>query len=158
MAKYNRIFAALDGGSTQEAVVRRAMSIAHDNNAEVVLGHVIDSVPYEANGIDFAALIDDGHDRIEEELKKYLTRARNDECIPSVDLQVRAGRVAETLMESLIEPLNPDLVICGVRGLSNIKYAFVGSVSTHLIRNAPCDVLVVRPETLEEHPQDEWHD
>lgn len=158
MAKYNKIFAALDGGSTQEAVVRRALSIAHDNNAEVVLGHVIDSVPYEANGIDFAALIDDGHDRIEEELKKYLTRARNDECIPSVDLQVRAGRVSETLMESLIDPINPDLIICGVRGLSNIKYAFVGSVSTHLIRNAPCDVLVVRPETLEEHPQDEWHD
>ena len=158
MAKYNKIFAALDGGATQEAVVRRAMSIAHDNNAEVVLGHVIDSVPYEANGIDFAALIDDGHDRIEEELKKYLTRARNDECIPSVDLQVRAGRVSETLMESLIEPINPDLVICGVRGLSNIKYAFVGSVSTHLIRNAPCDVLVGRPETLEEHPQHEWHD
>ena len=158
MAKYNKIFAALDGGSTQEAVVRRALSIAHDNNAEVVLGHVIDSVPYEANGIDFAALIDDGHDRIEEELKKYLTRARNDECIPSVDLQVRAGRVSETLMDSLIDPINPDLVICGVRGLSNIKYAFVGSVSTHLIRNAPCDVLVVRPETLEEHPQDEWHD
>ena len=158
MAKYNKIFAALDGAATQEAVVRRALSIAHDNNAEVVLGHVIDSVPYEANGIDFAALIDDGHDRIEEELKKYLTRARNDECIPSVDLQVRAGRVSETLMESLIEPINPDLVICGVRGLSNIKYAFVGSVSTHLIRNAPCDVLVVRPETLEEHPQDEWHD
>lgn len=158
MAKYNKIFAALDGAATQEAVVRRALSIAHDNNAEVVLGHVIDSVPYEANGIDFAALIDDGHDRIEEELKKYLTRARNDECIPSVDLQVRAGRVSETLMESLIDPINPDLVICGVRGLSNIKYAFVGSVSTHLIRNAPCDVLVVRPETLEEHPQDEWHD
>ena len=158
MARYNKIFAALDGAATQEAVVRRALSIAHDNNAEVVLGHVIDSVPYEANGIDFAALIDDGHDRIEEELKKYLTRARNDECIPSVDLQVRAGRVSECLMESLIEPFNPDLVICGVRGLSNFKYAFVGSVSTYLIRNAPCDVLVVRPETLEEHPQDEWHD
>ena len=150
MAKYNKIFAALDGAATQEAVVRRALSIAHDNNAEVVLGHVIDSVPYEANGIDFAALIDDGHDRIEEELKKYLTRARNDECIPSVDLQVRAGRVSECLMESLIEPLNPDLVICGVRGLSNIKYAFVGSTSTFLIRNMNCDVLVVRPEALED--------
>lgn len=158
MARYNKIFAALDGGATQEAVARRAFSIAHDNNAEVLLGHVIDSVPYEANGIDFAALIEDGHNRIEESLAKYFKRSRNDECIPSVDLQVRAGRVNETLMESLIEPFNPDLIICGVRGLSNIKYAFVGSVSTHLIRNARCDVLVVRPETLEEHPQDEWHD
>jgi nucleotide-binding universal stress UspA family protein len=32
--------------------------------------------------------------------------------------------------------------------LSNIKYAFVGSVSTHLIRSVKCDVLVVRPESL----------
>ncbi len=158
MARYNKIFAALDGAATQEAVARRALSIAHDNNAEVMFGHVIDSVPYEANGIDFAALIEDGRQRIEETLEKYFTRARNDECIPSIDVQVRAGRVAETLVEGLVEPYNPDLVICGVRGLSNIKYAFVGSVSTQLIRNVKCDVLVVRPETLEEHPQDEWHD
>ena len=154
MARYNKIFAALDGANTQEAVVRRAFSIAHDNNAEVLFGHVIDSVPYEANGIDFAALTEDGLQRIEESLAPYLARARADECIPSVDIQVRAGRIAETLLEGLIEPYNPDLVICGVRGLSNIKYAFVGSVSTQLIRNAKCDVLVVRPETLEEHPQD----
>ena len=154
MARYNRIFAALDGSSTQEAVARRAFSIAHDNNAEVLLGHVIDSVPYEANGIDFAALNEDGLQRIEEALAPYLTRARNDECIPSVEVTVRAGRVAETLIEALIEPFDPDLVICGVRGLSNIKYAFVGSVSTQLIRNSKCDVLVVRPEVLDEYPQD----
>ena len=158
MARYNRIFAALDGGSTQVAVARRAFSIAHDNNAEVVLGHVIDSVPYEANGIDFAALVDDGYERIEEAIGPYLHRAQHDECIPSVELRVRAGRVAETLVEALIQPFDPDLVICGVRGLSNIKYAFVGSVSTHLIRNSTCDVLVVRPETLEDYPQDELHD
>ena len=150
MARYNRIFAALDGGATQEAVVRRALSIAHDNNAEVLFGHVIDSVPYEANGIDFGALIDDGRERIVEAIEPYLTRAQGDECIPSVDVQVRAGRVAETLVEALAEPFDPDLVICGVRGLSNIKYAFVGSVSTHLIRSVKCDVLVVRPESLDD--------
>ena len=154
MARYNKIFAALDGGGTQEAVVRRALSIAHDNNAEVLFGHIIDSVPYEANGIDFAALTQDGKERIEAAMERYFTRARNDDCIPYMDLEVRAGRVSETLIESLIEPYNPDLVICGVRGLSNIKYAFVGSVSTSLIRNVNCDVLVVRPETLEDHPQE----
>lgn len=154
MARYNRIFAALDGAGTQEAVVRRALSIAHDNNAEVLFGHVIDSIPYEANGIDFASLTQDGKERLEAAMEPYFTRARNDECIPKISLEVRAGRVTETLTEALIEPYNPDLVICGVRGLSNIKYAFVGSVSTNLIRNMTCDVLVVRPETLEDYPQD----
>ena len=149
MARYNRIFASLDGASTQVAVARRALSIAHDNNAEVLLGHVIDSVPYEANGIDFRALCDDGLARIEEALEPLLTRARNDEEISSVDVQVRAGRITDTLAEALIAPFKPDLVICGARGLSNIKYAFVGSVSTYLIRNMECDVLVVKPESLE---------
>lgn len=144
MADYNRIFAALDGGSTQEMVARRACSLAHSNGAALMFGNVIDSVPYEANGIDFAALCDDGRERIEEALKPYLDRARNDERIPSVQLEVRAGRIADTLTESLIEPFHPDLVICGARGLSNIKYAFVGSVSTYLIRNLTCDVLVVK--------------
>ena len=35
---------------------------------------------------------------------------------------------------------------CGERGLSNIKYVFVGSVSTYLIRNLRCDVLVVKQD------------
>ena len=52
--------------------------------------------------------------------------------------------MAETLAEQLIEPFAPDLVVCGERGLSNIKYVFVGSVSTYLIRNLRCDVLVVK--------------
>ena len=51
---------------------------------------------------------------------------------------------------------NPDLVICGVRGLSNIKYAFVGSTSTFLVRHMECDVLVVRPEAIEEIDESEY--
>lgn len=146
MARYTRIFAALDGGSTQEAVLERAINLAEDNGAELLLGHVIDSVPYEANGIDFVALCDDGRARIEEDLKDLLDKARNSEKIPSVKLEVRAGRINDTLAERLVQPFKPDLVICGARGLSNIKYAFVGSVSTFLIRNMECDVLVVKPE------------
>lgn len=146
MTQYKRIFAALDGGSTQEAVAHRAVSLAHQYHANLLFGHVIDSVPYEANGIDFAALCSEGLRRAEHALADTLDAARADPDIPAIDIQVRAGRIAETLVESLIEPFQPDLVICGARGLSNIKYAFVGSVSTFLIRNLACDVLVVKAE------------
>ena len=106
--EYARIFAALDGASTQEAVAQRAVTLAADNHAKLMFGHVIDSVPYEASGVDFEALCAEG--------KKH----------------------------ELIEPFEPNLVVCGERGLSNIKYVFVGSVSTFLIRNLRCDVLVVK--------------
>ena len=142
--RYTRIFAALDGASTQEAVAERAVALAADDHAELVFGHVIDSVPYEASGVDFEALCAEGKKRIEADLADILAEARANADIPSVELIVRAGRITDTLGHQLIEPTQPDLVICGERGLSNIKYAFVGSVSTFLIRSMRCDVLVVK--------------
>lgn len=150
MARYRKIFAALDGGATQEAVARRTLSIAHDNNAEVLFGHVIDSSLFETGGVRRTQIADANKQAIEEALARYLNRAANDECIPSVNIQVAVGQIDETLVNDIIKPFKPDLVICGVRGLSSIRYAFVGSVSTYLVRHVECDVLVVRPEAIED--------
>ena len=126
--RYTRIFAALDGASTQEAVAQRAIALAADNHADLMFGHVIDSVPYEASGVDFEALCVEGKKRIEADLADLLAEAQANENIPSVDLTVRAGRITDTLAKQLIEPADPDLVICGERGLPNIKYVFVLSL------------------------------
>ena len=64
--EYARIFAALDGASTQEAVAQRAVTLAADNHAKLMFGHVIDSVPYEASGVDFEALCAEGKKRIDQ--------------------------------------------------------------------------------------------
>lgn len=143
---YKHVFAALDGASTQEAVAARAIALAAEEGADLTFGHVIDSVPYEASGVDFELLCHEGKKRIEEDLAPQLEEARNNPNIPNVQLVVRAGRIADTLLKQLVEPMEPDLVICGERGLSNIKYVFVGSVSTFLIRNVRCDVLVVKQD------------
>ena len=141
---FPRVFASLDGGSTQEIVARRAAAIAAANNANLLFGHVVDSVPFEANGADFDALCETRKEQLEADLADILEEAKNNPDIKSVDLQVRAGRITDTLTEQLIEPFNPDLVICGERGLSNMQYAFVGSVSKYLIRTVRCDVHVVK--------------
>lgn len=146
MGNYNKIFAALDGGSTMKGVAQRAVALAAEEGASLMFGNVIDSVPYEASGVDFEELCTEGKTRIETELASILEEARNNSAIPEVDIQVRAGRITDTLSKQLIEPYDPDLVICGERGLSNIKYAFVGSVSTFLIRNVRCDVLVIKQD------------
>ena len=39
MARYKKILAALDGGETRLAVARRALSLAHDNEADVLFVH-----------------------------------------------------------------------------------------------------------------------
>ena len=149
MARYNKILAALDDGDTRLAVARRALSIAHDNNAEIVLAHVINNSTLELAGLNGEEIAERCKQSIEESLGRQLARARKDECIPSVEVRVKPGRIEEVLGE-LVKEVSPDLVICGVRGLSNVKYAFVGSVSTYLVRHMECDVLVVRPEAIDE--------
>ena len=156
MARYRKILAALDGASTQEAVIRRTFSIAHDNNAEVLLAHVIDSSLFETGGVRREQISKANEEAIEKDLELYLTRARADECIPSVEVKVAVGKIDEALVNDIAKEFEPDLVICGVRGLSSIKYAFVGSVSTYLIRHMNCDVLVVRPEAIDELPFEEY--
>lgn len=141
---YPRIFASLDGGATQEIVARRAIAIAEANEADLLFGHVVDSVPFEANGADFDALCESRKEQIEQDLADIFEEARNSPHIKSIELRVRACRVTDTLAEQLIEPFRPDLVICGERGLTNMQYAFVGSVSKFLIRTVRCDVHVVK--------------
>ena len=158
MASYNKILAALDGAATQEAVIRRTFSIAHDNNAEVLLAHVIDSRLFETGGVRGEEIAKSNRDAIEKELARYLNRAKNDPHIPNVDIKVTVGNIAESLVNDIAKDYDPDLVICGVRGLSSIKYAFVGSVSTYLIRHMKCDVLVVRPEVIEDVDYTEYTD
>lgn len=146
MKQCKRVFAALDGGSTQEEVAERAIQVAALNHAELMFGHVIDSVPDSLTGTDYQELAATVRKRLEDSLGDILTEARNNPAIPSVEVVVKVGRIQETIHDLMIKPFEPDLVICGERGLSNITYVFVGSVSTYLIRHVRCDVLVVKQD------------
>lgn len=46
----------------------------------------------------------------------------------------------------LPEKYDTDLIMVGQSGLNAVERLVMGSVSDHIIRTAPCDVLVVRPE------------
>ena len=138
MKQYRRVFAALDGGSTQQEVAERAIQIAKLNHAELMFGHVVDSVPDSLTGTDYKELAETVRNRLVDSLGDTLKSA--------VEVVVKVGRIQETIHNLMIKPFEPELVICGERGLSNITYVFVGSVSTYLIRNLRCDVLVVKQD------------
>lgn len=142
--EYGRVFAALDGTQAQAEVARKAIALASQNHAALYFGHVVDSVPVEATGVDVESLCAKVKERLEGELAEEIALAREDEAIPSFELLVDAGQITEALHHRLIDRCEPDVVVCGERGLSNVAYVFVGSVSTYLIRNLRCDVLVVK--------------
>jgi nucleotide-binding universal stress UspA family protein len=58
--------------------------------------------------------------------------------------EVREGFPRTTLVAALGD-LHADLAVVGSHGRNAIQRLLIGSTSEHLVRHAPCPVLVVRP-------------
>lgn len=141
---YDRIFVSLDGTERQTEVLHRAIVMAANDNAELYIGHVIDSTALETAGTYPIDLIPSLEKDFRDSIAKQVAEAEAEPQIKSVKVIVKAGRIRETLKDDMIDVVKPDLVICGARGLSSIKYAILGSISTFLTRSTSCDVLVVK--------------
>ncbi len=141
---YKKVFVALDGTEQQSAVLARAIKVAANNGAKLYIGHVIDSTALESAGaypVDLIAGLEDG---FRASIADQVAEAKANESIPSVEISVLSGRIRETLKDEMLDVIQPDLVMCGARGLSSIKYALLGSISTFLLRSTECDILVVK--------------
>lgn len=142
---YKRIFVAADDDiERSKLIISKAINLAYMDKAHVVIGHAIDSTALEVAGV----YPNDFVQNAEKEFRDGIAGVVNDGIASAmtggIDVVVKYGRVRETLLEEMIEPYNPDLVICGARGLSPFRYALLGSVSTFLVRAVKCDVLVIK--------------
>lgn len=141
---YQRIFVALDENLEESTLFEKALEIAGNNGAIVRFGHVVNTGPVEASGTYPAEFLPQLKEDFDEKVAPYLERAKNDERIKEVQYVNEVGHIRETLLEREILPFEPDLVICGARGLSPIRYALLGSVSSFLVKHVACDVLVIK--------------
>ena len=143
-AEYSKIFVALDGTEQQDFVLARAMRVAANNKAKLYIGHVIDSTALESAGAYPVDLVNGLEESFKKSIAAQVEEARESPDIADVAVIIRAGRIRETLKDEMLDPIQPDLVMCGARGLSSIKYALLGSISTFLLRSCECDILVVK--------------
>ena len=141
---YDKVFVSLDGSEEQDKGLERALVVAANNNAELWIGHVIDSTALETAGSYPVDLIPGLEKAFRESIEPMVRKAEGEKEIKRVEVVVKTGRIRETLKEEMLDVIEPDIVICGARGLSSIKYALLGSISTFLLRNTTCDILVVK--------------
>lgn len=64
--------------------------------------------------------------------------------VKNVNILVQFGSPKVVIAKDVAEKVNADLILCGASGLNAIERFIVGSVSGSIVRNAKCDVLVVR--------------
>lgn len=65
--------------------------------------------------------------------------------LPDLDARVLRGDPASAICD-LAEELDAAAIVIGSRGHGGIKRAVFGSVSDHVLRNAPCTVIVTGPK------------
>jgi nucleotide-binding universal stress UspA family protein len=143
--RYDHILVAIDGSKESEWALEKSIVIAKRNNAKLLLAHVIDTRSF--------LLIDSYDPDIAERanklaidmLEKYQTQAM-DEGVTHVHYEIEYGSPKVKIPKELAKKHDIDLIVCGATGMNAVERFLIGSVSEHITRYSPCDVLIVRTQ------------
>ncbi|MDZ7779986.1 MAG: universal stress protein [Gemmatimonadota bacterium] len=136
-----QVMVALDGSSFAEQALGPAIDIANRAGGRLDLVSV-------CNPADAGPALADVELSLEEEVSRYLDDVR-EKIGPHDDLEVEArvltGYPAAALVEE-VEERRVDLAVLSTHGRGPVSRAWLGSVADRFVREAPCPVLLVRPD------------
>ena len=137
-----RVMLATDLGHTSELATDRAFDLALRHGANLLVVSVIEvhdmRQPTGRTAIRWDQVRDGRHDAAQ----ALVARGRG--IGVTVSFLVWTGDPGESIV-SAAEAESVDLIVVGTHERGTIGRLLLGSVSDHVVRNAPCPVLVVRP-------------
>ncbi len=143
-APYQRILVPTDFSETAELAVRRAKDLAERFHAELYLVHVVAHFPQDL-GVDWIP------PENEDPKHFYLEQARRH--LQALDERLGLGAARQAIFSphsarheivAYAREKMIDLIVIGSHGHGTLAALF-GSTAAGVVRDAPCDVLVVRP-------------
>ena len=153
---FSRILVAIDGSTSSIHTTDYAISIAMKNDSQLIILYVIDFYKYThlSSSIILAPIFGSEKyleekseaERLMNKIKENFELKINDNTKSKklkTEIVEGAKSVAITIMEYAGSE-NVDLIIVGSRGRTSFKKLLLGSVSSNVIKNAHCAVLVVR--------------
>jgi nucleotide-binding universal stress UspA family protein len=135
------VLLATDLSATSTAAEDEALRLACSLRARLVAISVIDPGSLRLPGGRFYARMDQVRDERESAAQRLMARAR-DLGIPTAFL-VWEGDPGEAIVDAA-DAERADLIVLGTHGRTGVNRSLFGSVSDHVVRNAPCPVVVVR--------------
>jgi nucleotide-binding universal stress UspA family protein len=145
-----KILLATDGSQSAREAVEYLMRFPFPEDSEVTLLTVIDRDVFKNEAV--SSLNDEQKNALketEEAMQKAAAELLAHEAARlrsagwSESSEVHIGHPAEEIVRSA-EQLGSDCVIVGSHGMSGVKRFLLGSVSDHVLRYAPCSVLIVK--------------
>lgn len=147
-ARIRKVLVPVDFSPNSRKAVVYANAFARQFGASLAFLHVV-QVNYaygEFGAIDFTALEREMRSGAQKELDGLLEEARA-AGIPAEAL-IREGSPAKVIADVARE-LASDLLVISTHGYTGLKHVLMGSIAEHVVRYAPCPVLVVRQQEQE---------
>lgn len=145
LQNYRKIMVAVDGSFEAELAFKKAMNVAMRNNAELLLAHVIDTRAFQSVSSFDGIMAEQATEIAKKTLEGYKKQAKEHGC-EKVYSVIEYGSPKALISKQLPQDHEVDLIMIGATGLNAVERLFIGSVSEYVIRNAACDVLVVRTD------------
>lgn len=112
------------------------------------MAHIIDTRTF-ATVEAYDRTIAERADKFASELLENYQKTAVNAGVKDVDFVIEFGSPKVRIPKDLAKKNSIDLIVCGATGLNAVERFFIGSVSEHITRYAPCDVLVIRTEKNE---------
>ncbi|MEX6014640.1 universal stress protein [Mammaliicoccus sciuri] len=149
MLSYKNILIAVDGSTESEWAYNKAVAVAKRNDAKLTIVNVVDSRSYASVEAYDTQIVNKATSFAESLLSGYKEFAENN-GVHNVATKLEFGSPKTVIPKKLAVDFDVDLIMCGTSGLNAVERFIVVSVSESIVRNSPCDVLVVRTETMPE--------
>jgi nucleotide-binding universal stress UspA family protein len=135
------VLLATDLSTTSTPAEAEAMRLAAGLGARLIAVSVIDPGSLRLPGGRFRARVDQVRD--EREIAAQALVARAQEMGVATAFLVWEGDPGEAIVDAASAE-HADLIVLGTHGRHGVERSLFGSVSDHVVRNAPCPVVVVR--------------
>jgi len=144
------IIVAVDGSDASIDAAREGLALLQPTTHTVITTVVEagDSSLLVGSGFAGGVMSEDEFSRLEaaraHEGRENVDRAAAELQLDGAEKVVLTGDPATTLCE-LAVARDAQAIVMGSRGRGGLKRALLGSVSDHVVRNAPCPVVITRP-------------
>jgi nucleotide-binding universal stress UspA family protein len=136
----NTIVVALDSSNSSEQLILALNTLQIQAATKIILCHVLTSGETEGD-----LVVDRPHESQEsiyQNMEKLLQNYQ-DTLIGQTQIEIVTGDPTEEIIR-LANIHTTDLIVIGTRGLKGVDRIIEGSVSSQVVADAPCSVLVVK--------------
>ncbi|HIK46770.1 MAG TPA: universal stress protein [Leptolyngbyaceae cyanobacterium M65_K2018_010] len=140
---FESVLIALDNSPLDQRIMAVAQGLNFAPGAKIVFTHVL-PYPEDAAEQDVSRPLPVEHDLPQVQIEQYLSAwARQLSQIAPVIEVVQGNADVEIVRLANIHQVS--LIILGSRGLTGVDRILAGSVSSQVVEEAPCTVMVVKP-------------